>query len=95
MELEWGERKRRANQTKHGIDFQMARQVFGGWFIEREDRRAVYGERRMVAYGEVDGVVLCVVYTLRDGRRRIISVRRARRDERKDYHAATSHLGSP
>jgi uncharacterized DUF497 family protein len=95
MELEWDERKRRTNLAKHGIDFETAKQVFGGRFIEREDRRTVYGERRMVAYGEVDGVVLCVVYTLRDGRRRMISVRRARRDERKDHHEATSHLGSP
>jgi uncharacterized DUF497 family protein len=43
-----------------------------------------------VAYGEVGGGVLCVVYTWRDERLRIISVRRARRDERKDYYAATS-----
>jgi uncharacterized DUF497 family protein len=43
-----------------------------------------------VAYGEASGVVLCVVYTRREDRLRIISVRRARRDERKDYYAATS-----
>ena len=39
MELEWDERKRRTNLAKHGIDFEVARQIFEGRFIEREDRR--------------------------------------------------------
>jgi hypothetical protein len=65
MDLEWDERKRRVNLAKHGIDFATARQIFEGRFIEREDRRPGYGEQRMVAYGEIDGVVLCVVYTRR------------------------------
>jgi uncharacterized DUF497 family protein len=90
MEFEWDERKRRTNLAKHGIDFEAAKLMFEGTFIEREDRRRGYGERRIVAYGEASGVVLCVVYTRREDRLRIISVRRARRDERKDYHAATS-----
>jgi uncharacterized DUF497 family protein len=94
VELECDERKRRIHLAKHGVDFEVARQIFQGGFIEREDRRPGYGEQRMVAYGEIDGVVLCVVYTWREQRRRIISARRARRDERKDYCAATSSGGS-
>ena len=95
MGFEWDERKRRTNLAKHGIDFEVARQIFEGRFIEREDRRTSYGEQRMIAYGESGGVVLCVVYTQRGQRRRIISIRRARRDERKDYDAATSTGGFP
>jgi uncharacterized DUF497 family protein len=94
VELEWDERKRRSNLAKHGIDFESAKRIFEGTFIEREDRRQGYGEQRIEAYGEAGGVVLCVVYTRREGRLRIITVRRARRDERKDYYAATATRGA-
>ena len=94
MPFEWDERERRRNLAKHGIDFDTARRMFQTGVIEREDQRRDYGEMRMVAYGEVDGVVLCVIYTWRDGVRRIISARRARRDERKDYYAGRSRQGS-
>ena len=94
MLFEWDERKRRRNVLKHGIDFDTARRMFQTEVVEREDQRRDYSERRMVAYGEVDGMVLCVIYTRRDGVRRIISARRARRDERKEYYAGTSRYGS-
>jgi uncharacterized protein len=94
VKFEWDERKRRTNLAKHGIDFETAKLIFEGTFIEREDRRRGYGEQRIVAYGEASGIVLCVVYTRREDTLRIISVRRARRDERKDYYAATSTRGA-
>ena len=88
MQFEWDERKRTANLAKHGIDFDKAKRKVQAQIIEREDERRDHGEKRVVAYGEVTGVVLCVIYTRQDGVRRIISARRARRDERKDYYAA-------
>jgi uncharacterized DUF497 family protein len=94
MRFQWDERKRRANRAKHGIDFDRAKRVFQAQIVEREDERRDYGEKRVVAYGEVNGVVLCVIYTWRDGVRRIISARRARRDERKDYYAAIQRHSS-
>jgi uncharacterized DUF497 family protein len=95
MRFEWDERKRRANLAKHGIDFALARRISQAEVVEREDERRDYGERRMVAYGEVDDMVLCVIYTWRDGVRRIISARKARRDECQDYYASTSGRGTP
>ena len=95
MRFEWDERKRRANLTKHGIDFDLARRIFQAEVVEREDVRQDYGERRMVAYGKVDEIVLSVIYTWRDSVRRIISARRARRDERQGYYAGTSGQSSP
>jgi uncharacterized DUF497 family protein len=92
--FEWDERKRRANLAKHGIDFDTVRRMFQTAVVEREDQRRDYGEKRVVAHGEVDGKVLCVIYTWRDGACRIISARRARRDERKDYYAGTSRPDS-
>ncbi len=46
MDFEWDEAKRQANILKHGIDFVDAVEVFRGDFVEEEDRRRDYGERR-------------------------------------------------
>src|SRR5438270_12114694 len=87
MEFEWDEAKRRANIVKHGIDFVDAVAMFDGPFIEAEDRRRDYGERRMLATGGLSGQLLRVVYARRGDRLRIISVRKARRNERRAYYA--------
>ena len=87
MDDEWDEAKRQANIEKHGIDFVAAVKIFDDQFIESEDNRRPYGERRYKAFGELDGRVMQVVYTWRGDRRRIISARRARRDERRAYYA--------
>jgi hypothetical protein len=87
MEDEWDETKRQSNIAKHGIDFVAAVKVFDGWCLEFEDRRRDYGESRFIVSGQLNGQVLRVVYTKRGNRRRIISARRARRDERTAYYA--------
>jgi len=87
MDSEWDEAKREANILKHGVDFVAAVKIFDGPFIETEDRRRNYGEQRLLALGELGGVVFRVVYIWRGERRRIISARRARRDERRAYNA--------
>jgi uncharacterized DUF497 family protein len=83
MLFEWDESKRQANLTKHCIDFLDAIGVFGGPVFERMNRRR--GEDRMVAIGSVEGVEIVVIYVMRGQRRRIISARRAHRNERQDY----------
>jgi uncharacterized DUF497 family protein len=55
--------------------------------VETEDRRRDYGEARFQALGVVRERVLYVVYTWRNGRRRIISARRASSDEVSIYQA--------
>jgi uncharacterized protein len=94
MELEWDEGKRRLNLTKHGIDFAVVERMFEGRVVERTDVGHDYGERRIIAYGEVDRLILTIIYTKRNDALRIISARRARRDERKDYLAQTQNPGS-
>jgi uncharacterized DUF497 family protein len=89
MLFEWDEGKRQANLEKHHIDFQDAKRVFDGPVFERTDRRR--GEDRIFAIGSVEGVEIVVVYVMRGERRRIISARRAHRDERQDY---ANHLKS-
>lgn len=72
--------------NQHGIGFLEARSVFTGPRVLRIDvTKPEYGERRMMAVGRVGLLMIRVIYTERPGERRIISARRARRIERKQY----------
>ena len=85
---EWDESKRLDTIRDRGIDFSDAVRIFGDFFVEKEDVRQDYGEVRIIATGMLDDFVVVVVYTVRLCRRRIISVRRAHRDERLEYRNA-------
>jgi len=50
-----------------------------------QDFSEEHGEDRFLATGRVEGQLLTVVYTERDERIRIISARRANRDEQRAY----------
>ena len=89
MEFEWDPIKNHANISKHGIDFDDAISIFEGPVLEKAATGRDYGEARFIAFGVVNGRELALVYTLRgNGRRRIISARRAHRSERKEYRQA-------
>lgn len=84
--FEWDEAKRQRNLETHGIDFEDAATIFSRPYLRsRSDRD---GEIRFVAIGCLDDVEIAVVYTIRNGACRIISARRARTNEREEYHAA-------
>lgn len=85
MEFEWDADKNALNIRKHGFDFADARQCFDGPLLVREDRRRDYGETRWVALGQIQQVVVNVVFTMRGSRTRIISLRGANRLERQVY----------
>ena len=85
---EWDEDKSEATFAARGFDFAFAARVFAGDTLQRVDDRNDYGEARLIAVGEVDGVILTVVYSWRGDRRRIISARRASRHERRAYRHA-------
>ncbi len=89
MLFEWDESKRQANLAKHHIDFQDAKRLFDGPVFERMESRQ--GEDRTVAIGLLEDIEIVVIYVMRGKRRRIISARRAHRDERQDY---ANHLRS-
>jgi hypothetical protein len=81
----WDEQKRRSNLREHKIDFLDAQRVIDEpIFIRRSDRKS---EIRFVVYGFVDAREVVVICTFRGERCRLISARRARRDERKKYHS--------
>ena len=76
------------NQQERGFGFDFAALVFEGGTIEWPDGRRDYGETRMRAIGEADGLVLHVVLTDRGDVRRIISAQLASRKERDLWHAS-------
>ena len=71
--FEWDGRKDRENRLKHGVAFALARRAF---FDPRrviaEDTAHGNGERRYFCFGHVDGGVLTVRFTWREGVIRLI-----------------------
>lgn len=87
MRFEWDAAKRRTNIRKHGIDFVGATAVFDGYTVTIEDDRFTYGEARYVTFGVLDGRVVAVAHTERGDAIRLISIRKATRNEAKSYFA--------
>jgi uncharacterized protein len=88
MKLEWNEAKRRNTIEKHHIDFVDAATIFLAPHLILAARSGI--EQRQIAVGELDGSVIAVVFTLRGDTCRIITARKARRDERERYQTLLS-----
>ena len=89
--FEWHHVKARANLAKHGIAFDTAQKVFSDrCMVEVLDDTEDYGEDRFLVIGMVEGQLLSVIYTPRRGRYRLISARRATRDEQDHYFTQNS-----
>ncbi len=91
--FKWESEKSEATLKARGFGFEYAVGIFEGPILEKEDKRADYGERRIQAIGLAGSDVLFVVYTWRDGVRRIISARLANRSERDDYRKVYGRAG--
>jgi len=85
MNFEWHAKKREINLERHGVDFVLAVRIFEGFVLQRQDTRKDYGEIRILAIGQVEDLVLTVVFTPRKAAIRMISARRASRDEARAY----------
>lgn len=85
MKFEWDEAKRRSNYEKHGLDFRDAEKVFQGSLVTVLDSRQDYGEERYISLGMLADVVVVVVHTSRSDKTRIISMRKAKLQERQAY----------
>lgn len=91
MEFEWDENKRLVNLRKHGIDFTDAVNVFDDDTVIIEDAQQNYGEQRWIAIGLLTGRVVVVVYTECRETIRIISVRKATKNEEIIYFKQISN----
>ena len=85
-EYEWDERKRQENAEKHEIDFTAIYDFEWDTVVQRSN--TTHGELRWVATSYISDRLYTVVYTWRDDRRRIISLRRASRQEERVYAQA-------
>ena len=81
----WDERKRLSNLRKHRIDFRDAEKIFDGYTLTAEDTSESYGEQRYLTLGLLHGVAVSVAHTERLGTVRILSIRKATRDEARYY----------
>jgi len=89
LDFEWNEAKATANLAKHGVAFATACLVFDDAFaLDFEDRSMKYDEVRRIAIGMAGGELLTVVYADRSDVIRIISARKATRQERRHYAEA-------
>jgi uncharacterized protein len=89
--FDWDKRKSELNLAKHGIDFGDAIEVFyGPIMLRRSDRN---NEERWIVIGHSENRLIAVVFTRRENVIRIISARRARKNEERDYRNA--EMGRP
>ena len=87
MKFEWDERKRRKNISRHGFDFQDVTSIFDDPdALTILDDRFDYGETRFLTFGFLNNVLISIVHTENDEIIRIISVRKAEKDEEIEYY---------
>jgi uncharacterized DUF497 family protein len=87
LEFEWDDLKAAENVRKHGVSFAQAALAFGDPFaVEWIDLRRAYAEERIILLAMRGAHVLTVVYTERAERIRIISARRATKNEQDLYY---------
>jgi uncharacterized DUF497 family protein len=77
--------KSRANFSKHGIVLEFAQQLEWEKAFSWKDERQNYNETRMRGLVPSDGRLYFVVYVLRNGSTRCISLRKANKREAKRY----------
>lgn len=87
MKLSYDNDKRERTLADRGLDFEDARKAFADRHFDKVDDWFDYGERRIISLCIIDDVVIVIVWTQRIGSRRIISMRKADRYERRIYFA--------
>ena len=87
--FDWDIHKNRENIRKHGISFEDAIELWRNNPLEIEGVVYFRGEERRGTFGIVSGKVYLAIWTPRNEVIRIISVRRARKDEEKSYYQKT------
>ena len=86
MSLAYDPEKSQTNKTKHGLDFEEAKQIWED--IDRLEvpvARLVAGEERFLMIGRISDRIWTAVFTRRGDAIRLISVRRARKNEEEAY----------
>jgi len=87
LKFEWDNKKAQSNNKKHGITFEEASSIFGDILsITISDPAHSIGENRFITIGRsINDKLIVVVHTDRDDIIRIISARKAARNEIRKY----------
>ncbi len=83
MKIAFDPAKRQATLDNRGLDMALSGEVFAGPTLTVPSDRQ--GENRFFTLGFLNGRMVVVVWTPRDGGRRIISMRKAHESEQKLY----------
>lgn len=88
MRYTYDPKKRAANLTKHGYDFDDAPQLIeSGRTVTFEDRRFDYNEQRFITLGVLREDVVVITTAETDEEIRVISMRKAERNEQEIYYS--------
>jgi len=85
MEFEYDINKSKTNKQKHGIDFEEAQFL---WMDTKRiiiDARTI-GEERKLLIAAINKEIWSAIFTLRNKKIQIISVRKARKNEKEIYN---------
>ena len=85
--IEFDNAKREITLFVRGLDMARANEIFESPHMDQIDCRKNYDEVRVFSFGYLDNLPVVVVWTYRDIKRRIISLRRANEREIKKYQA--------
>ncbi|SFO89328.1 BrnT family toxin [Hydrogenimonas thermophila] len=83
MEFEFDENKSKINKIKHGIDFIEAQKLWEQSDFIFFPAKEVNGEERYLLSAFLQDKCWSAIFTIRDGKIRIISVRRCRKNEKE------------
>ena len=82
----WRQQKAQSNHTKHGVSFERAAEAFFDPFAKLVDASTGEDAREALIGFDNRGVTLFVVHIeIQQDRIRVISARKATRQERRDY----------
>ncbi len=90
MEIEYDARKNGVNFAKHGVTLDEATEVWNGVVVNISAKN-VEGEKRTKTLGAIEGAIYAVIWTERNGKRRLISARKATEKGRSLYNDKTNH----
>lgn len=81
-------KKERRNIAERGLSLDLAEQLDWATALIWEDKRNDYGERRYCVLGLIEDRLHSVVFTPRNGKPRVISLRKANQREVNRYEKA-------
>jgi uncharacterized DUF497 family protein len=87
VDVEWDDAKATSNESKHGVSFDDAKTVFNNPLAVIFDDEHSDETREIIIGHSFKGHLLVISFTERENSIRLISARKATKNERKDYES--------